>query len=160
MFAIVLQFWIPPSSEFNSQLFQLKTTLLIWFPILTGKPGLTFHSRTVKLESAVYTTCRRCRGLKTWSWHSMHEEIDVARLQRAACSVSFWWAADNLLTAMLVSPRSVCRKWRALTSDDELWRKLFSDRWGADAAAFYAPAGTKSWKDVFVVQDRCDRYGL
>lgn len=61
---------------------------------------------------------------------------------------------------MLVSPRSVCRKWRALTSDDELWRKLFSDRWGADAAAFYAPAGTKSWKDVFVVQDRCDRYGL
>jgi hypothetical protein len=47
-----------------------------------------------------------------------------------------------------------------LTSDDELWRKLFSDRWGADAAAFYAPEGSKSWKDVFVVQDRCDRFGL
>lgn len=55
---------------------------------------------------------------------------------------------------------SVCRKWRVLTSDDELWRKLFNDRWGADAAAFYAPEGSKSWKDVFAVQDRCDRYGL
>jgi hypothetical protein len=48
-----------------------------------------------------------------------------------------------------------------LTCDDELWRKLFEDRWGADAAAFYAPPdGSKPWKDVFVVQDRCDRYGL
>ncbi|VAI59549.1 unnamed protein product [Triticum turgidum subsp. durum] len=57
---------------------------------------------------------------------------------------------------------SVCRKWNALTCDDELWRKLFEDRWGADATAFYAPEpeGAKPWKDVFVVQDRCDRYGL
>ncbi|PWZ21798.1 hypothetical protein Zm00014a_027610 [Zea mays] len=55
---------------------------------------------------------------------------------------------------------SVCRKWRVLTSDDELWRKLFNDRWGADAAAFYTPEGSKSWKDVFAMQDRCDRYGL
>ncbi|KAL5664728.1 hypothetical protein ACJX0J_024836, partial [Zea mays] len=53
-----------------------------------------------------------------------------------------------------------CRKWRVLTSDDELWRKLFNDRWGADAAAFYTPEGSKSWKDVFAMQDRCDRYGL
>lgn len=60
----------------------------------------------------------------------------------------------------LASSPQVCRKWRALTSDDELWRKLFNDRWGADAAAFYAPEGSKSWKDVFAVQDRCDRYGL
>jgi len=42
------------------------------------------------------------------------------------------------------APGSVCRKWSALTSDDELWRKLFNDRWGADAAAFYAPDGSKS----------------
>lgn len=60
----------------------------------------------------------------------------------------------------LASAPQVCRRWRALTSDDELWRKLFHDRWGADAAAFYAPEGSKSWKDIFVVQDRCDRYGL
>ncbi|ONM55814.1 OsFBX59 - F-box domain containing protein expressed, partial [Zea mays] len=38
--------------------------------------------------------------------------------------------------------------------------KLFNDRWRADATAFYAPEGSKSWKDVFAVQDRCDRYGL
>ncbi|XP_021315582.1 F-box/WD repeat-containing protein pof10 isoform X2 [Sorghum bicolor] len=54
----------------------------------------------------------------------------------------------------LASAPQVCRKWSALTSDGELWRKLFNDRWGADAAAFYAPEGDKSWKDVFVVQDR------
>jgi hypothetical protein len=60
----------------------------------------------------------------------------------------------------VVPGSSVCRKWRALTSDDELWRKLFNDRWGADAAAFYAPEGSKSWKDVFAMQDRCDRYGV
>jgi hypothetical protein len=41
-----------------------------------------------------------------------------------------------------------------------LWRKLFNDMWGADAATFYALEGSKTWKDVFVVQDRCDRYGL
>ncbi|KAK3158764.1 hypothetical protein QOZ80_2AG0141280 [Eleusine coracana subsp. coracana] len=60
----------------------------------------------------------------------------------------------------LASAPQVCRKWRTLTSDDELWRKVFNDRWGADAAAFYAPEGARSWKDVFVAQDRCDRYGL
>lgn len=62
----------------------------------------------------------------------------------------------------LAAAPQVCTKWNALTCDDELWRKLFEDRWGADAAAFYAPApeGSKPWKDVFVVQDRCDRYGL
>uniref|UniRef100_A0A0E0K3R2 F-box protein n=1 Tax=Oryza punctata TaxID=4537 RepID=A0A0E0K3R2_ORYPU len=55
---------------------------------------------------------------------------------------------------------SIKTKWNTLTSDDELWRRLFKDRWGADAAAFYAPEGSKTWKDVFIVQDRCDRYGL
>ncbi|KAM0924294.1 hypothetical protein ACQ4PT_004936 [Festuca glaucescens] len=62
----------------------------------------------------------------------------------------------------LAAAPQVCRKWNALTCDDELWRRLFEGRWGADAAAFYAPApeGSKPWKEVFVVQDRCDRYGL
>ncbi|XP_062219936.1 uncharacterized protein LOC133919534 [Phragmites australis] len=60
----------------------------------------------------------------------------------------------------LAAAPQVCRKWRTLTCDDELWRKLFDDRWGADTAAFYAPEGSRSWKDAFVVQDRCDRYGL
>ncbi|XP_062222412.1 uncharacterized protein LOC133921514 [Phragmites australis] len=60
----------------------------------------------------------------------------------------------------LASAPQVCRKWRTLTSDDELWSKLFRERWGMDAAAFFAPEGCKSWKDVFIVQDRCDRYGL
>ncbi|XP_047077107.1 uncharacterized protein LOC124687359 [Lolium rigidum] len=63
--------------------------------------------------------------------------------------------------ALAAAPQ-VCRKWNALTCDDELWRRLFEGRWGADATAFYAPQpeGSKPWKDVFVVQDRCDRYGL
>lgn len=62
----------------------------------------------------------------------------------------------------LAAAPQVCRKWNALTCDNELWRKLFEDRWGADATAFYAPEpeASKPWKDVFVVQDRCDRYGL
>lgn len=62
----------------------------------------------------------------------------------------------------LAAAPQVCTKWNALTCDDELWRKLFEDRWGAEAAAFYAPdpERSKPWKDVFVVQDRCDRYGL
>ncbi|XP_006648945.1 uncharacterized protein LOC102720683 [Oryza brachyantha] len=62
----------------------------------------------------------------------------------------------------LASAPRVCRKWNTLASDDELWRRLFKDRWGADAAAFYGPEpeGSKTWKDVFIVQNRCDRYGL
>lgn len=41
-----------------------------------------------------------------------------------------------------------------------LWLNLFRERWGEDDAAFYAPAGSKSWKDVYEVQDRCGRVGL
>ncbi|KAL8049393.1 hypothetical protein ABFX02_06G018200 [Erythranthe guttata] len=66
-----------------------------------------------------------------------------------------WLDHQNLAAAQLV-----CRKWRDLGSDDMLWRNLFKERWGIDNATFYAPLDSKSWKDVFIVQDRCDRVGL
>ena len=47
-----------------------------------------------------------------------------------------------------------------LASDNILWSNLFKERWGEDRAAFYAPTGLKSWKDVYEAQDRCDRVGL
>ncbi|XP_031264085.1 uncharacterized protein LOC116122364 isoform X1 [Pistacia vera] len=56
--------------------------------------------------------------------------------------------------------RKVCRKWKVLASDNNLWCNLFKERWGGDRAAFYAPADSRSWKDVYEVQDRCDRVGL
>ncbi|KAG6389805.1 hypothetical protein SASPL_151279 [Salvia splendens] len=62
---------------------------------------------------------------------------------------------QNLAAAQLV-----CRKWRDLASDEGLWSNLFKERWGIDRATFYAPAAPDSWKDVYVVQDRCDRVGL
>ncbi|KAJ8465393.1 hypothetical protein OPV22_027945 [Ensete ventricosum] len=46
----------------------------------------------------------------------------------------------------------VCREWRRLASDDELWSELFKTRWGSDFAASYAPRGSKSWKDVYAVR--------
>ncbi|KAL5567713.1 hypothetical protein UlMin_024288 [Ulmus minor] len=62
---------------------------------------------------------------------------------------------QNLATA-----NQVCRKWKMLASDNNLWSNLFKERWGGDHAAFYAPVESKSWKDVYEVQDRCDRNGL
>ncbi|XP_019437339.1 PREDICTED: uncharacterized protein LOC109343482 [Lupinus angustifolius] len=62
---------------------------------------------------------------------------------------------QNLATA-----QQVCRKWKLMASDNALWCNLFKERWGGDHAAFYAPIGSKSWKDVFEVQDRCERVGL
>lgn len=47
-----------------------------------------------------------------------------------------------------------------MASEDMLWANLFVDRWGTDNATFYAPIAPKSWKDVYEVQDRCDRVGL
>lgn len=57
---------------------------------------------------------------------------------------------------------AVCRKWKRLASEDAMWSRLFADRWGARSAQFYAPPldGSKSWKDVYEVQDRCDRIGV
>ncbi|KAH6760465.1 hypothetical protein C2S52_009057 [Perilla frutescens var. hirtella] len=60
----------------------------------------------------------------------------------------------------LAASHMVCRKWRDLASDDKLWSTLFEERWGVERATFYAPAGSESWKDVYIVQDRCDRVGL
>ncbi|XP_015870001.2 uncharacterized protein LOC107407255 isoform X1 [Ziziphus jujuba] len=62
---------------------------------------------------------------------------------------------QNLATA-----QQVCRKWKFLASDNNLWSTLFKERWGRDHAAFYAPVSSKLWKDVYEVQDRCDRIGL
>ncbi|KAK4273861.1 hypothetical protein QN277_017174 [Acacia crassicarpa] len=60
----------------------------------------------------------------------------------------------------LVVAQQVCRKWKLLASSDSLWSNLFKERWGEDSAAFHDPNGSKSWKDVFEVQDRCDRVGV
>ncbi|KAG5036086.1 hypothetical protein JHK87_010996 [Glycine soja] len=60
----------------------------------------------------------------------------------------------------LAVAQQVCRKWKLVASDNTLWSNLFKERWGEDHAAFYAPMGSKSWKDAYEVQDRCDRIGL
>ncbi|KAJ8435221.1 hypothetical protein Cgig2_028407 [Carnegiea gigantea] len=62
----------------------------------------------------------------------------------------------------LAIAQQVCRKWRTLASDDILWANLFNERWGEDQALFYAPddSKSKSWKDVYEIQHRCDRVGL
>ncbi|KAK9665187.1 hypothetical protein RND81_14G096300 [Saponaria officinalis] len=62
---------------------------------------------------------------------------------------------QNLATA-----QQVCRKWNVLGSDNVLWANLFKERWGENRAGFYNPVNSKSWKDVYQVQDRCDRLGL
>ncbi|RVW14509.1 hypothetical protein CK203_077226 [Vitis vinifera] len=62
---------------------------------------------------------------------------------------------QNLATSL-----QVLWKWKVLASDNILWSNLFKERWGEDRAAFYAPTGLKSWKDVYEAQDRCDRVGL
>lgn len=67
----------------------------------------------------------------------------------------------NYIKAMkLTNCFAVCRKWKLMASDDALWENLFKERWGEDHATFYAPNGSKSWKQVYEVQDRCDRVGL
>ncbi|XP_052196907.1 uncharacterized protein LOC127804137 [Diospyros lotus] len=60
----------------------------------------------------------------------------------------------------LANAQQVCRRWKLLASDNIIWSNLFEERWGRDHAAFYAPTDSKSWKDAYEVQDRCDRVGL
>ena len=47
-----------------------------------------------------------------------------------------------------------------LGADNNLWSNLFEERWGRDHAVFYSLIDSKSWKDVYEVQDRRDRVGL
>ncbi|XP_058206243.1 uncharacterized protein LOC131319843 [Rhododendron vialii] len=62
---------------------------------------------------------------------------------------------QNLATA-----QQVCRRWKVLAADNNLWSSLCKERWGSICAAFYAPKDSRSWKDVYEVQDRRDRVGL
>ncbi|XP_057453296.1 uncharacterized protein LOC130745167 [Lotus japonicus] len=60
----------------------------------------------------------------------------------------------------LAVAQQVCKKWKVMASENAIWSNLFLERWGGDRADFYAPTGSKSWKDVYEVQDRCDRVGV
>ncbi|KDP27321.1 hypothetical protein JCGZ_20822 [Jatropha curcas] len=80
----------------------------------------------------------------------------MERLPADLCLKVFCWLDHQNLAAAL----QVCKKWKALASDNVLWSNLFEERWGGDRAAFFAPIDSKSWKDVYEVQDRCDRVGL
>ncbi|KAH9780248.1 F-box domain-containing protein [Citrus sinensis] len=71
-----------------------------------------------------------------------------------------WVPIFNKLETVTIWCCKVCRNWKVPASNDILWLNLFRERWGEDDAAFYAPAGSKSWKDVYEVQDRCGRVGL
>ncbi|CAA7391926.1 unnamed protein product [Spirodela intermedia] len=82
----------------------------------------------------------------------------MERLPSELCSRVFFLLDHRALAAAL----QVCRAWKRMASEDALWSRLFADRWGAASAQFYAPPldGAKSWKDVYEVQDRCDRIGM
>ncbi|KAK3445677.1 hypothetical protein EUGRSUZ_A01433 [Eucalyptus grandis] len=80
----------------------------------------------------------------------------MERLPEELCSKIFCLLDHQNLAAAL----QVCRKWKVMASADALWSNLFRERWGEDRAAFYDPTDSKSWKEVYEVQDRCDRVGL
>eukprot|EP00252_Welwitschia_mirabilis_P006892 TRINITY_DN17828_c0_g1_i1.p1 TRINITY_DN17828_c0_g1~~TRINITY_DN17828_c0_g1_i1.p1 ORF type:complete len:173 (+),score=23.38 TRINITY_DN17828_c0_g1_i1:70-588(+) len=60
----------------------------------------------------------------------------------------------------LATAEQVCRSWKALATEDVLWRNLFVKRWGEDQANFFSPCSPKTWKMTYETQDRCDRVGL
>ncbi|RZR89942.1 hypothetical protein BHM03_00017763 [Ensete ventricosum] len=49
---------------------------------------------------------------------------------------------------------------RLASEDDASWYRQFKKRWGSSNAVFYAPRGSKNWKDVYEAHDRCDLIGL
>ncbi|KAG8381103.1 hypothetical protein BUALT_Bualt06G0087400 [Buddleja alternifolia] len=74
---------------------------------------------------------------------------DMEELPTDLCLKIFCWLDHhNLASAQLG------QKWRDLASDDALWSNLFKERWGIDTI------DSNSWKDVYIVQDRCDRVGF
>ncbi|XP_061358200.1 probable E3 ubiquitin ligase complex SCF subunit sconB [Gastrolobium bilobum] len=79
------------------------------------------------------------------------EKLPLEICMRIFCFLDY----HNLAVA-----QQVCRKWKLMASEDALWSNLFKERWGGDHAAFYSPIGSKLWKDVYEVEDRCDRVGV
>ncbi|KAH0448363.1 hypothetical protein IEQ34_022163 [Dendrobium chrysotoxum] len=68
--------------------------------------------------------------------------------------------ATALQGTLKIKLNLVCRKWKKAASDDAIWLKLFTVRWGEDLAEFFSSHHSKSWKEVYAIQHRCDRYGL
>ncbi|XP_057522248.1 uncharacterized protein LOC130802305 [Amaranthus tricolor] len=79
------------------------------------------------------------------------EELPVELCLKIFCFLDY----QNLSVA-----QQVCRKWNVLGSDNDLWANLFKERWGETRSEFHTPVESKTWKEVFEVQDRCDRVGL
>ncbi|KAK1304483.1 hypothetical protein QJS10_CPB11g00654 [Acorus calamus] len=82
----------------------------------------------------------------------------MERLPTELLSLNIFCLLDHHSLATSIQ---VCRKWKGLASEDVLWQNLFKKRWGEESASFYAPVdGVKTWKQVYEVQDRCDRIGV
>lgn len=79
------------------------------------------------------------------------ETLPTDLCQRIFCLLDFQY---------LAVAQQVCRNWRSLATDDELWHNLFIKRWGVDQANFFSPSYPKTWRMTYEIQDRCDRLGL
>ncbi|CAN0922653.1 F-box/WD repeat-containing protein pof10 [Linum grandiflorum] len=82
--------------------------------------------------------------------HSSFPRPKMERLPAELC-LKIFCSLDH---PNLASAQQVCKKWKAIGSEDTLWSNLFNQRWGTDRAEFYAPLDSRSWKDVYAVQDR------
>ncbi|BBN03908.1 hypothetical protein MPTK1_3g00550 [Marchantia polymorpha subsp. ruderalis] len=61
----------------------------------------------------------------------------------------------------LASAAKVCRSWRRLSDQEELWKSLYKKRWGSTKAAKVGLdiSASQSWKSAYEIQDRWDRVG-